>query len=170
MTIPATFNDLEVETYIAARDARQRSDQELAQIAIATAKSLSTLDIELAQQAERTARVERVTCYLQAFIAWAKQNDWPGFYTSQVVVGTRLETKPTWRGLLGHSSVPDTQRRSIYTLATLGVTNRGEFIYNGVARGLTPRIIDTSHPQFHAVRFEEMLLELLEYYKIPIPS
>lgn len=168
MTVPATFSDLETEAYIAARDAFRRSQQELAQITTSAARTLSTLDTELASRAEKDARVERVTCYLQAFIAWAKQNDWLGFYTSQVVVGTRLE--PIWRGLLGHRNVPDIQSRSIYTRMTIGFTNRGELVYDGRVRGLTPRIIDTDHHLFSVIRYEATLLALLEHYNIPIPS
>lgn len=165
MTVPATFSDLETEAYIAARDAFRRSQQELAQITTSAARTLSTLDTELASRAEKDARVERVTCYLRAFMAWAKQNDLPGFITKWVTTGTKRE--PRWKGLLGYRTVPNVEQRAVLTQGQRGITSRGEFIYRTLSR---PYIISIDDSSFDVVGFEHTLLKLLEYYAIPIPS
>ncbi len=165
MTVPATFGDFETEAYIAARDALRRSDQELAKITTATAAALSTLDTELAMQAEKDARIERVTNYLQAFLAWVSHNDWPGFTTMEVTVGTKRE--PRWKGIFGYRTVPSYEQRSVFRQARRGITNRGEFVYRTFNH---PYIIDINDPSFDAVGFEYTLKELLEHYNIAIPS
>lgn len=165
MTVPATFGDFETEAYIAARDALRRSDQELAEIATATAVTLSTLDTELAMRAEKDARIERVTDYLQTFLAWVSHNDWPRFTTIEVTVGTKRELR--WKGLLGYRTVPSYEQRSVFRQARRGITNRGEFVYRIFNH---PYIIGINDPSFDAVGFEHMLMKLLEYYNITIPS
>ncbi|MGB4767781.1 MAG: hypothetical protein WBP22_00830 [Candidatus Saccharimonas sp.] len=165
MTVPATFSDLEIEAYIAARDTVRHNEQEFAQIAATTANALSTLDVELAARAEKDARIERIASYIQTFLTWAKQNDWPQFSTEQIRVST--ERKFRWKGLLGSRTVPSIEQRSVLRNGRIAVTSRGELVYRTFNH---PYIIAIDDPSLDAVAFERMLLKLIEYYNIPIPS
>lgn len=156
------FAHLEVEALIAARDADTQSTSERTAIEQATDTALGTLDRAVAQADTQRDTQERIKRNLSIWLAWAAANDWPGFHSKQVVVGTKLE--PVWKGFFGYREVPKFEQRSVRSQMSLGITIRGEFVSCGRALRRPCRILDVESPDFPANRFDVFLTELLRYY------
>lgn len=156
------FAHLEVEALIAARDADAESASERAAIERVTDTALDALERAVARADIQRGMRERIQHNMCIWLVWAADNNWPGFRSKQVIVGTRRES--VCKGLLGHREVPRFERRSVISQMSLGITTRGEFVYCGEAIRQPCQFLDIESADFPADRFDEFLTELLRYY------